>query len=354
MKNKINIIMPCYYGNETILPAFQKLKSQTNKNFILTIVNDCSPNTACEYQDIIDEFSKYFEIRYLKTKKNSGPGVSRQLGIDYCEEEYIFFHDDDDELFDEYVIEKLWDIINNNCNYELIQGVQTIKSFDEDGNLFYSGEKHSPSLNNCLIKTKVIRDNDIRFYKPISFLDEDATFMQEIFDVVNQEKYFKTEVKIIIHYTGLNSESIMKNIDNFRGYYNQILKRCYMLKRECLLDPLNSYSIVQEIQVFKMIVPFLLRQCCLMLEKDIYFEINFERYHYIDLLTHLVQGLLICQLYEEYEEYYNLPQNVDYIKKLEENDENFELIEFDEFKKDYLTFLNEIENYLKRKAEKDF
>jgi hypothetical protein len=44
------------------------------------MVNDCSPNTDCEYLDIRKEFSS-LHIQYLKTKENCGPGAARNLGL---------------------------------------------------------------------------------------------------------------------------------------------------------------------------------------------------------------------------------------------------------------------------------
>jgi GT2 family glycosyltransferase len=74
---EINIIIPCYYPSEIIEPCFQSLSNQTAKNKIkIFMVNDCSPHTNCDYLDIREKYND-LNIQYLKTKENSGPGISR-------------------------------------------------------------------------------------------------------------------------------------------------------------------------------------------------------------------------------------------------------------------------------------
>ena len=46
----------------------------------ITIVNDCCPDGS--YKKYVDLFKPYIDIKEIKLKKNSGPGVVRQKGID--------------------------------------------------------------------------------------------------------------------------------------------------------------------------------------------------------------------------------------------------------------------------------
>ncbi len=127
---EINIIIPCYYDYETIYPCFQSLANQTNKNFIVTIVNDCSPNTNCKYQDIIKEFSQYYTINYYETQENSGPGVARQLGLDNNKSPFIMFVDDDDQLVSHAI-----EIYNKHLN--LYTAYLSGRQYDNQGYIDY-------------------------------------------------------------------------------------------------------------------------------------------------------------------------------------------------------------------------
>lgn len=120
----INIIIPCYYSSDVIRPCFQSLAEQTCKEKIkIFMVNDCSPNTQDEYMDIREEFSNILNIKYIKTPKNSGPGAARQLGLESIDTtaEWVMFLDDDDYLYDQYVIENYISLLQTN-KYGFIAG----------------------------------------------------------------------------------------------------------------------------------------------------------------------------------------------------------------------------------------
>lgn len=106
--------MPCYYQNNVIKLGIEKLIAQTYKdNLTLIMINDCSTNTQCEYQDLINTYKEQIHIEYIKTSNNIGPGCVRQLGIDKSQHSFLLFQDDDDELFDTNSIELLVSQLNN-------------------------------------------------------------------------------------------------------------------------------------------------------------------------------------------------------------------------------------------------
>ena len=79
---KIAVIIPHYYNSQISKRAFDSLKYQTKKeHLVIYLINDCSPHTDCNYQDLIDEYSPYFSIQYFQTEINSGQGITRQLGL---------------------------------------------------------------------------------------------------------------------------------------------------------------------------------------------------------------------------------------------------------------------------------
>ena len=53
----IDYIIPCYGTSEIIRPGLRALANQWHSEYIhVVLVNDCSPNTDCDYQDLVDEF----------------------------------------------------------------------------------------------------------------------------------------------------------------------------------------------------------------------------------------------------------------------------------------------------------
>lgn len=178
MSAEIGIIMPCYYSSEIIKKAFIALSKQTRKDAIeLIMINDCSPNTDCDYQDLRDEFANQFNIKYLKTNINSGPGVARQLGLDNCNTPWVMFHDDDDCLYDAFVIEKYLNIIhqykNQNKYLSSIRGCQ--KHCYSNG----QDSKNCYGFTGNIFNLNIIKLFDISFQKEVSYYEEDSLFLGE-------------------------------------------------------------------------------------------------------------------------------------------------------------------------------
>lgn len=171
---KIAIIMPCYYMDNFVRRALERLKEQTKRDcLVIYLINDCSPYTKCEYQNIIQEYSKYFEIKYFKTEKNSGPGVARQLALDNVTEDYVFFHDDDDYLYDESVIERLYEIIIKNPEAILVRG---------ERKEFYNGVEtgyETVMIAGSLVKKSFLDKYNIRFHESLH-IGEDFLFYYQL------------------------------------------------------------------------------------------------------------------------------------------------------------------------------
>lgn len=75
----IDIIVPAYNAHETIDKTLNSINSQINKKlFKVYIVNDAStPN----YYNLLNKYSNDLDITEITLKKNSGPGVARNIRI---------------------------------------------------------------------------------------------------------------------------------------------------------------------------------------------------------------------------------------------------------------------------------
>ena len=70
--------------------------SQTYQNLEIICVNDCSTDKSLE---ILEEYAaKDTRIKIITNKKNSGLGITRNVGLDATHGEYILFIDSDDWL----------------------------------------------------------------------------------------------------------------------------------------------------------------------------------------------------------------------------------------------------------------
>jgi glycosyltransferase involved in cell wall biosynthesis len=96
----LNIIIPNYNSEKTINKTLSSLVAQTNKKFIVTVIDDCSTDNSV---DIIESYKKILPIRTILLPENKGVGNARQVGLDSNECDYICFLDSDD-MFMPYTV----------------------------------------------------------------------------------------------------------------------------------------------------------------------------------------------------------------------------------------------------------
>ena len=104
--NKIDIIIPAYKAQKTILRTLSSIVCQSILSDLeVTIVNDCCPNG--DYKVFVNMFSPYMTIREIKMEQNGGPGLARQYGIDNTNNQYFTCIDADDTFAGALALEEL-------------------------------------------------------------------------------------------------------------------------------------------------------------------------------------------------------------------------------------------------------
>lgn len=104
MSNKFSFIIPAYNCSETIIKVFESLERQSQKDFEVLVVDDCSIDNSVEVINSYKSNSK-LKIKLFSTGVNSGPGVARGIGIKHALGQYICFIDSDDYIDDAYTSE---------------------------------------------------------------------------------------------------------------------------------------------------------------------------------------------------------------------------------------------------------
>ena len=157
----IDIIIPCYGKSELINKGIASIAFQWRREFIhVTLVNDCSPNTDCDYQDLIDRYKSEIDIRCIRTPRNVGQGLARQYGIDHTDCDYFMFMDEDDML-------------GNHLAVSMFCGAVEAASFihKDDGSIRMDGDGHP--LNNKDAKPVAIAS------APLFVFDEQTSYTIE-------------------------------------------------------------------------------------------------------------------------------------------------------------------------------
>lgn len=227
MQYDLSIIIPCFNAEDTISNTLDSIKVQnTNFNFEVILVNDCGKNN---YSCFINNYSKYFNIKEIKTLENVGPGGARAYGVNNSNSSYITFIDSDDNFYDSCSLQSMYDGITSD-NYDLLIGnflykrdsIEEIKS------------KNYVWLHGKMYKRFFLNKHDINFNN--SRANEDNGFNRLILLMNPKITYLD---KVVYSYNE-NPTSITRS--NNRSYkFNGLEDYCYnmdwaikeALKRDC-------------------------------------------------------------------------------------------------------------------------
>ena len=154
----IDIIIPVYNSHCTIIKALSSIAIQTIKDKInVYIIDDFSD---CNYDDELSLFNDKINITYIKNSKNMGPGAARQIGIDSSKGKYIIFLDSDDQLFNCYSVEFLYNAIEK----DMLDVVMGYFFIEEKENTFLTSEANIYGcLHGKIYKRSHIVKNNIKF-----------------------------------------------------------------------------------------------------------------------------------------------------------------------------------------------
>ena len=92
---KVSIIITVYNIGKYLKQCLDSVVNQTLEEIEIIIVNDCSPNQEDEKMCLTYQ-EKYPKVKYIKNKKNQGLFLSRTIGIEAANGEYVGFVDADD------------------------------------------------------------------------------------------------------------------------------------------------------------------------------------------------------------------------------------------------------------------
>ena len=101
VKNKLSIIMTAYNVADYVSSAIDSVIAQTNRDFNLIIVDDCSTDQT---EKIIRSYEKNYDwISVVCHKQNSGVSAARNTGLKKADGEFVTFIDGDDWIEPNYV-----------------------------------------------------------------------------------------------------------------------------------------------------------------------------------------------------------------------------------------------------------
>lgn len=108
----VSVVIPMYNMENYIISCLESILSQSIKNIEIIVIDDKSTDASVEKV----EYFAYNDarVKLIPLKKNSGPGIARNIGIKYASGKYCMFMDADDMYVDKNSIEYIYNIAEEN------------------------------------------------------------------------------------------------------------------------------------------------------------------------------------------------------------------------------------------------
>ena len=194
----IDIIIPCYNSHNTLKNTLNSIINQSIKDKLkVYLVDDCSDKN---YNSFVEQYSKFIDIKEIRTKENGGAGLAREFGIQNSNSKYIMFVDSDDLLFSYQAVESLYNEIEKGFDY-----VNSIEYDEKRGkNLILNGNVHSKIYRREYLEKNDIHFNSTRYH-------EDNYFTN--FVVLSGAK--KSLIRECTYFYTFNKDSITNESEEF-------------------------------------------------------------------------------------------------------------------------------------------
>ena len=164
----INVIIPAYNCRTTLSRTLSSLVAQTDPNFEVIIVDDCSTEGI---KSIVDDYTNKLNIIYIRNERNLGCGMSRQVGIDNATQKFITFLDSDD-MFMPYTIETFNSIIEANHDTEYLHSYFYEQIVIDNNPAIYLWKDNYTACHGKLYNVELIKKYGIRNSPLVKWADD--------------------------------------------------------------------------------------------------------------------------------------------------------------------------------------
>ena len=157
---EITVVIPAFRAHKTIKKTLASIDVQTISDRVEVIIS-CD-DVEDDYTSIITQFPE-LEITQVKCKKNGGPGLARQRGLEKANTHWVTFIDADDMFATPFSLETLRNNIVQNCVE--VQGVfaQVCPIPNQITRFISHNEPTHPWVFGRLYNVDFLRQNKIEF-----------------------------------------------------------------------------------------------------------------------------------------------------------------------------------------------
>lgn len=242
---KIDVIIPAYKAQNTIIRTLSSIMIQSMIDDIsIIIVNDAD---GIGYNEFVERFKDYVDIKEITLLENGGPGVARQFGIDNSTSPYFTCIDADDTFAGAFALEILYRSMRANPEYHTVVG----SFIEQHENLqFLNHTNDLVWMFGKLYTREFINKYKVRFNETRA--NEDNGF-NTIIRLVSSETEKVMFLPDIVYYWHHKEDSITR-INNNQYSYDQSFvgftdNMIYAIKVAKKAKPFNSYIDMWAIQI---------------------------------------------------------------------------------------------------------
>lgn len=219
MQPKFSIIIAAYNIENYIAKCIESVLTQTYNNYEVIVVDDGSKDGT---KNKIKEFGD--KIKFIEHENNKFLGGTRNTGIEVANGKYILFIDGDDYLNNNYVLEKLDNLIGEKdvdviyMGFEIVgKKTDTIIPSSENCTKQFriAGDRYTNAWSKCW-RRDFILENNLRF--PENRYYEDVIFIYNA--ITKSNSYLIANFPVHTYYSG-RPNSITTNI-RFKNLHDNI------------------------------------------------------------------------------------------------------------------------------------
>lgn len=259
----ISIIVPVYNTEKYIGKCLDSLINQTYQNIEIICINDGSTDGS---KKILEEYTKKDKRIKLINNINSGPAISRNLGLDNSNGEYIMFCDSDDS-YKPQMCEKLHKAITEN---------------DVDFATCQAGIEYEKGINRAFCANTLTKKmpTGLQYLCNIKISNLSILLWHIIYKKSIIDKYN------IRFPDGLESDDVLFNYQYFcatQKYYG-ILEELYnyVVRENSIMDNyykrINKSKLYDRIKIFKNLYQFLEKNKLTKTKKEYFLRLLLQQY----------------------------------------------------------------------------
>ena len=254
----ISLVVPVYGVEKYIYQFLDSIHQQTFLDFEAILVDDGSKDNCPQ---ILDEYASKDKRFHVIHQPNGGVSAARNTGLSYIKGKYVYIVDSDDWL-EPTALESLWteaertdaDLIYGDYIREtekptlahcfekpfVTEDIDTIRALQFATNM--NGNKviiRRPEFNSidhfggapwrAMIKTSIIKDNNLRFDPTVRGLGDDILFTLHLYEYVHKVAYIQAP---IYHYRVIETSYS----HGFKANYLENMKLIFTRHEEFLIE----------------------------------------------------------------------------------------------------------------------